>query len=163
MTRAGDIRPAIPADAAAIAALWNTLIRDSLVTFTTVEKDAETIAQAIADGTPWWVAVVNNTVQGHATYSQFRGGPGYARSMEHSVHLHKQAQGLGLGRALMACVEAHAAAHGVHVMVAGVSSENPAGHAFHARLGYTDCGRVAQAGFKSGRYLDLLLMQKILT
>lgn len=157
------IRLATPEDAPAIAAIWNVVIRETLATFTTAEKDPATIAQAIATGTPWWVALVNNTVQGHATYGQFRTGPGYARSMEHSIHLSNMAQGLGLGRQLMTALEAHAKAHGAHIMVAGVSSENPAGQAFHTRLGYTECGRVLQAGFKSNRYLDLVLMQKILT
>ena len=157
------IRAATPEDAPAIAAIWNAVIRDTLATFTTAEKDPATIADQIAKGTPWWVALVNNTVQGHATYGQFRSGPGYARSMEHSIHLSNLAQGLGLGRQLMAALETHAKANGAHIMVAGVSSENPAGQAFHARLGYKECGRVQQAGFKSNRYLDLVLMQKILT
>lgn len=157
------IRAATPEDAPAIAAIWNAVIRDTLATFTTAEKDPTTIADQIATGTPWWVALVNNTVQGHATYGQFRSGPGYARSMEHSIHLSNLAQGQGLGRALMTALEAHAKAQGAHIMVAGVSSENPAGQAFHTRLGYTECGHILQAGFKSNRYLDLVLMQKILT
>lgn len=157
------IRPARPEDAPAIAAIWNAVIRDTLATFTTAEKDPEAIAAQIAAGTPWWVACVNNTVQGHATYGQFRGGPGYAHSMEHSIHLSNSAKGQGLGRALMQALEAHARATGVHVMVAGVSSENPEGQAFHARLGYNECGRVAQAGRKWDQWLDLILMQKILT
>lgn len=157
------IRPATPADAPAIAAIWNRIIRETTATFTTVEKDPETLAAQIAAGTPWWVAEVDGTVQGHANYGQFRGGPGYARTMEHSIHLSNLASGQGLGRALMAALEAHARANGVHVMVAGVSSDNPAGQAFHARLGYAECGRVLQAGHKWGRWLDLVLMQKILT
>ncbi|MFZ9198799.1 MAG: GNAT family N-acetyltransferase [Paracoccaceae bacterium] len=157
------IRPATPADAPAIAAIWNQIIRDTTATFTTAEKDPDTLATQIAAGTPWWVACVDGTVEGHATYGQFRGGPGYARSMEHSIHLTATTQGRGLGRALMQALEDHARAHGVHVMVAGVSSDNPAGQAFHARLGYVECGRVMQAGYKWGRYLDLVLMQKILT
>lgn len=157
------IRPARPDDAPAIAAIWNQVIRETLATFTTAEKDPAALADQISKGTPWWVAEVNNTVQGHATYGQFRGGPGYARSMEHSIHLSNSAEGKGLGRQLMAALEDHARAAGVHIMVAGVSSENPAGLGFHARLGYVECGRVLQAGYKWGRYLDLVLMQKILT
>jgi len=156
------IRPATVADAPAIAAIWNQIIRDTTATFTTAEKDPTAIAAQIASGAPWWVACINETVQGHANYGQFRGGPGYARSMEHSVHLYNAAKGQGLGRGLMAALEDHAKAAGVHVMVAGVSSENPEGRAFHGRIGYVECGRVAQAGFKWGRYLDLILMQKIL-
>lgn len=157
------IRPAAPTDAPAIAEIWNRIIRETTATFTTVEKDPAHLARQIAEGTPWWVAEVNGTVQGHATYGQFRGGPGYARSMEHSIHLAPAASGRGLGRALMETLEAHARAAGVHVMVAGVSSDNPAGQAFHARIGYVECGRVMQAGHKWGRWLDLILMQKILT
>lgn len=157
------IRPATPADAPAITEIWNRIIRDTTATFTTNEKDPCAIAAQIEAGTPWWVALGNGRVQGHATYSQFRGGPGYARSMEHSIHLSDAAQGLGLGRALMLVLETHARAQGVHVMVAGISSENAAGQAFHARLGYTSAGRVLQAGYKWGRYLDLVLMQKILS
>jgi phosphinothricin acetyltransferase len=157
------IRPATPADAPAIAAIWNQIIRDTTATFTTAEKDPTTLATQIASGTPWWVACVNDRVEGHATYGQFRGGPGYARSMEHSIHLTTATQGRGLGRALMQTLEDHARDQGVHVMVAGVSSDNPAGQAFHARLGYAECGRVMQAGYKWGRYFDLVLMQKILT
>lgn len=157
------IRPARPEDAPAIAAIWNGVIRDTLATFTTVEKDADALADQIRAGTPWWVVEVNNTVQGHATYGQFRNGPGYAHSMEHSVHMYNSIKGQGFGRALMAALEDHARAQGVHVMIAGVSSQNPEGRAFHARLGYVECGRVVQAGRKWGHWLDLILMQKILT
>ncbi len=157
------IRPARPDDAPAIAAIWNGVIRDTLATFTTVEKEPASIADQIRAGTPWWVVEVNHTVQGHATYGQFRNGPGYAQSMEHSVHMYDSIKGQGCGRALMTALEDHARAQGVHVMVAGVSSQNAEGQAFHARLGYVECGRVAQAGRKWGQWLDLILMQKILT
>lgn len=157
------IRPARPDDAPAIATIWNTLIRETTHTFTTDEKDPAGIAAQIAAGTPWWVAEVAGAVAGHATYSQFRGGPGYARAMEHSVHLAPSGWGKGLGRGLMTALEAHAHAAGAHVMVAGISGENAAGQAFHAAIGYSECGRVREAGYKWGRWLDLVLMQKILS
>jgi phosphinothricin acetyltransferase len=157
------IRPATPADAEAIAAIWNALIRETTHTFTTVEKDPADIAAQIARGTPWWVAEVAGAVAGHATYGQFRGGPGYARAMEHSVHLAAPAWGKGLGRGLMTALEDHARAAGAHTMIAGVSGENLPGQSFHAAIGYKECGRVREAGFKWGRWLDLVLMQKILS
>jgi phosphinothricin acetyltransferase len=157
------IRRATAADAPQIAEIWNAVIRDTLATFTTAEKDASALADQITRGTPWWVACVGDSVQGHAMYHQFRTGPGYAHTMEHSIHLTKQASGRGLGRALMQALESHARDAGVHVMVAGVSSANPEGLGFHAHLGYVECGRVLQAGRKWGRWLDLVLMQKILT
>lgn len=154
------IRPARPEDAAAIAGIWNTLIRETTHTFTTVEKDPATLAAQIAGGTPWWVAEVGGAVLGHATYGSFRGGPGYARTAEHSVHLAPAAWGKGLGRGLMTALEGHARDAGLHVMVAGVSGGNAPGIAFHTAIGYREAGRMAEVGFKWGRWLDLVLMQK---
>lgn len=157
------IRPARPDDATAIAAIWNRLITTTTHTFTTLERSAADIATQIAAGTPWWVALDGETVVGHATYGPFRSGPGYARTMEHSVHLADTAHRKGLGRALMTAIEDHARAAGVHVMVAGISGENGTGQAFHAAVGYDRCGLVRQAGQKWGRFIDLVLMQKILS
>lgn len=154
------IRPARPEDAPAIAALWNRVIAETTQTFTTLPKDPADLAQRIAAGTPWWVAEAGGAVLGHATYGQFRSGPGYAHSMEHSIHLAPAAQGLGLGRALMAALEDHARAAGVHVMIAGVSGDNPGGIAFHAALGYAEVGRLPEVGRKWGQWLTLVLMAK---
>lgn len=157
------IRPARPADAPAIAEIWNRLIRETTHIFTTTEKSTEEIAARLAEGSPWWVTEVAGRVVGHATYGPFRSGPGYARTMEHSVHLADAAMGMGLGRALMATLEDHARAAGVHVMVAGVSGDNAAGLAFHAALGYAEVGRMPEVGQKWGQNLHLVLMQKILS
>jgi L-amino acid N-acyltransferase len=161
-----SVRPAAPDDAVAIAGLWNPLIRDTLVTFTTAEKSPEAIAALIAEraaaGQGFLVADAPGGLAGFALYGQFRTGPGYARTMENTVILAEAAQGRGLGRALMGALEAHAAAAGVHSMIAGVSSGNPAGIAFHARLGYAEIAVLREVGYKFGRWLDLHLMQKFL-
>lgn len=60
-------------------------------------------------------------------------------------------------------VESHARTHGAHQMIAGISAENPAAIAFHAKIGYRETVRIAQAGFKFDRYIDLVLMQKFLS
>jgi phosphinothricin acetyltransferase len=155
------IRPARPEDAPAIAAIWNRVIRDTVATFTTAEKDPAALAAGIQTQ-PYWVAEEAGEILGFATYFQFRGGPGYAHTMEHSVHLDPSAQGRGLGRALMATLEDHARAHGVHSLFAGISGENVAGIAFHAALGYAHAARLSQVGRKFGRWHDLVLMQKFL-
>jgi phosphinothricin acetyltransferase len=155
------IRPATSADAAAIAAFWNPLIRETLVTFNPVEKTAEEIASMITTREGFLVAD-DGDVLGFATYAQFRGGLGYAFAQEHTIILAPAAQGRGLGRALMDALADHARAHGHHILMAGVSGSNPAGIAFHAALGFAEVGRVAQAGWKFGRWHDLVLMQKML-
>ncbi len=160
------IRPATETDAEAVAALWNALIRDTTVTFTSKEKTLPEVADTIAgrhrDGFTFLVAEHGGLVAGFASYAQFRGGDGYARCMEHSIHLEPLARGQGLGRALMQAIEAHARARGSHSMIAGVSGENAAGIAFHAALGYRNIATVPESGFKFGRWLNLVLMQKFL-
>lgn len=160
------IRAALPSDAPALAELLNHWIENTAVTFNPVPKTAEDITTMIAAiaaaGHGFFVAVRGGTLLGQASYGQFRGGAGYARCMEHSVSLRPGADGMGLGRALMAAVETHAKSGGAHQMIAGVSAENPGGLAFHDRLGYRRIATVPQAGFKFGRYIDLCLMQKFL-
>jgi phosphinothricin acetyltransferase len=159
------IRRATPADAAAIAALWNPYIRDTLVTFNAAEKTPDDVARMIADRDALGHATVlaeDGGLMGFATYAQFRGGVGYATCMEHTVLLSPCARGLGLGRGLMGALCDHARAAGAHQMIAGVSAANPEGLAFHARLGFAEIARVKDAGFKFGRFIDLVLMQKFL-
>ena len=160
------IRPATAADAAALAALLNHWIIHTAVTFNPVPKTDIDILAMIADkaaaGHAFLVAEEGGRVAGQAAYGQFRGGQGYRTCMEHSISLAPNAHGQGLGRALMQAVEDHARQFGAHQMIAGVSGENPQGRAFHDRLGYRHIATVPQAGFKFGRYIDLVLMQKFL-
>lgn len=156
------IRPAVAADAAALAAIWNPWIRDTAVTFNAAEKSEAELATLIA-ARDCFVVYINNGVQGFATYSQFRGGVGYATCMEHTVILSPSARGMGAGRALMAAVEDHARDAGAHQMIAGVTAENPEGRRFHAALGYHEIAIIRDAGFKFGRFIDLVLMQKFLS
>lgn len=155
------IRPARPADAAAICAIWNPVIRDTTVTFTTEVKDPATLARQIATQ-PFLVAETEGTVIGFVTFSQFRAGPGYALTMEHSVHVAEGTRGAGFGRALMEAAHARAAAEGAHSFIAGIGGENAGGVRFHSAIGYGTVARIPQAGHKFGRWHDLVLMQKFL-
>jgi L-amino acid N-acyltransferase len=160
------IRPASEADAPALAALWNPWIINTAITFNPVAKTAADIAAMIrerqAAGHGFWVAEAA-TLLGFVTYAQFRGGLGYATCMEHTVILSPEARGRGVGRALMQAMEAHAVQAGAHQMIAGVSGENLEGRAFHTRMGYREVAVITEAGYKFGRFMDLVLMQKFLT
>lgn len=158
------IRPAVGADAPAIARITNAIIRESLITFTTDERSTTQITEDIAArGTGFLVAELDGQVVGFATHAPFRAGPGYAQTREHSIQLSPDARGKGVGRALMRALEQAARTDRVHVLVAGISSANPGAVAFHAALGFSQVGRMPEVGFKWGQRLDLVLMQKILS
>ncbi len=156
-----EIRIARPGDADHIASFWNPIIRDTTITFSSEEKSPQMIVDMISTR-PFFVAVDGDHVLGFATYGQFRGGNGYRKAMEHTVILSDAAKGRGIGKALMKTIEDDARSKGYHIMVAGVSGENTAGIAFHKACGYVETGRMPEAGFKFDRYLELVLLQKIL-
>jgi phosphinothricin acetyltransferase len=154
------IRRARPGDAADIAALWNRYIRETACTFHSVEKSqAEILAQIAAR--PVFVAEAEGFA-GFGHYGPFRAGDGYRHTAEHTLYLHPAAQGRGLGRALMTALEDHARGAGIHGLWAGISAENPGGLAFHARMGFREVARLPEAGRKFDRWMDLVLMQKLL-
>lgn len=161
------IRPATPEDAPAITALLNHWILTSAITFNPVPKTPEDICRMIADKAAanhaMLIATEGDALLGQASYGQFRAGAGYATCMEHSISLSPAARGKGTGRALMTAIESHARSTGAHQMIAGVSGENAEGRAFHARLGYAEIATIPQAGYKFGRFMDLVLMQKFLS
>ena len=157
------IRTARRRDAADIAAIWNQVIRDTAITFTTEAKTVEGLSSDIAArGGAFQVAEIDGTFAGFATYGAFRSGPGYACTKEHSIMLAAGARRQGAGRALMEALQAHARHEGVHSLWAGISSENPAAIPFHAALGFVEIARLPQVGYKFGRWMDLVLMQKML-
>lgn len=158
-----NLRVATPADASGICAITNPIIRNSLVTFTTRERRPEEVARDI-DARPGrcLVAEVDGKISGFAGYGPFRAGPGYRHTVEHSIQLAPAARGAGTGRRLMERLQEIARQEGVHAMIAGVSGANPEGIAFHAALGFREVGRVPEVGRKFDRWLDLVLMQKIL-
>ena len=169
------LRAATAADAPAVAALWNPWITDSAITFNSIAKSPSDVAALIgarqSAGRCFLLAEAGSDagaddasprLLGFASYDQFRGGIGYAHSMEHTVILSPAARGRGIGQALMAAVEDHARAAGHRLMIAAVTAENLPGRQFHERLGYALWGQIPFAGYKFGRHIDLWLLGKLL-
>ncbi|WP_108721648.1 GNAT family N-acetyltransferase [Neptunicoccus sediminis] len=160
------IRPATATDADGICAIWNPIIRDTLITFTTDEKTPEGITALLdtnrQNNWPFLVAEHGADLLGFASYGPFRSGPGYAYTMEHSINLTPAARGKGTGRKLMTALEDHAKAAQIHSLFAGVSAANPAAIRFHSACGFVAVATLPEAGYKFGKWLDLVLLQKLL-
>ncbi|SIS78989.1 phosphinothricin acetyltransferase [Roseivivax lentus] len=160
------LRPARGGDAPAIAAIWAHWAATSTATFTTDPPGVRAVATLIAERPVFLVAEAGaegaDGICGYATYAPFRAGPGYARTMEHSIHLAPERRGQGIGAALLTGIEDHAIRAGQRSLIGGLSAENAAAHAFHLRHGFLEAGRLRDAGHKFDRWIDLILMQKML-
>lgn len=161
-----SLRAATSADADAICAIWNPIIRDTVITFNPVQRSHSDIAAMIADrqqaGHAFLVAEAGGQLLGFASYAQFRAGLGYARCMEHTINLSPAARGRGLGGRLLRAIEDHARACAHHVMVAAITGSNDGSIRFHAAQGYMQVGLMPQVGWKFDQHHDLVLMQKVL-
>ena len=154
------IRAAASHDVLEIATIWNHAIRETTITFNPVEKTEQEVAALTAQNCLVWED--SGRILGFARYFPFRGGEGYRFTVEHTIMLHPDSHGRGGGRLLMEALFADAKAAGMHSMFAGCSAENPGAVTFHANLGFAKVATLPEVGFKFGRWIDLILMQKLL-
>jgi phosphinothricin acetyltransferase len=99
---------------------------------------------------------------GFASFGDFRPWPGYALTVEHSVYVQEAAHRRGVETALVRRLIDEAQRRGKHVMVGGVDAANAASIGMHRKLGFTEAGTLSQVARKFGRWLDLVLMQRML-
>lgn len=162
------IRPAAAADVDAITAIYAHHVRHGTGSFETEPPDAAEIRnrwEAIRDaGLPYPVAVdPAGAVLGFAYAGPYRTRLAYRDTVEDSVYVRHDAGGLGIGRALLADVIAECTALGRRQMVAVVGdSANAASVALHLRLGFRQVGVLRSVGYKHGRWLDTVLLQRSL-
>ncbi len=163
------VRDATRWDLARIRDLYNGLIESTTGAWTeipeTLQERERWFARQRDAHFPVLVAEHGRDVVGYAAYGSFRGEgrwPGYRYTVEHSIHVDESMWGCGVGRALMDELVKRASASSIHVMVAAVDGANEASIAFHQRLGFEIVGRMPETGIKFGRWLDLVLMQRIL-
>lgn len=161
------VRPADAADAAAIQAIYAHHVLHGTGTFEEVPPSLEQMAQRMADvtgrGLPWVVGEEGGKVLGYAYASPFRLRSAYRYTAEDSVYVAPDAQGRGVGRAVLAEVIAACEALGLHQMLAVIGdSANTASIGVHRSLGFEMIGASPGLGFKQGRFLDVVFMQKAL-
>ena len=159
------IRGATAEDAEALAAIYGHHV---LTGFGTFEEDPPSAAEmarriaAITDlGLPYLVAEADGRILGFAYAGPFRPRPAYRYTLEDSVYIAPDAVGRGVGRAVLAAVIEACEALGVRQLVAVIGdSKNAASIGLHTALGFTRQGVGRSFGFKHGRWVDIVWMQR---
>ncbi len=161
-----DLRLATLEDAGAIREIYNLEIMTSTATFDLVPRtlDEQRTWQAERSGARAVVVAVDDGggVQGFGSLSPWRDRPAYATSVEDSVYVQRDQQGRGVGRAVLAELVTVATAHGFHTIVARIVGGHEASIALHRAGGFDVIGTEREVGRKFGRWLDVVLMQRLL-
>jgi phosphinothricin acetyltransferase len=159
------IRPSTADDLPAITAIYAWNVDHGTGTF---ELEAPDLAEmtrrrddVLGKGLPWLVAERGGQVLGYAYANHFRPRRAYRFCLEDSIYLADQARGQGIGRLLLAELVARCEAAGARQMLAVIGDSANAGSiGVHRALGFEHTGILRSAGWKFGRWLDVVLMQK---
>ncbi|MFV3073313.1 GNAT family N-acetyltransferase [Niveispirillum fermenti] len=157
------LRPATVADADAIAAIYAPHVLEGTASYEAAPPDAAEMARRMlavqTGGYPYLVAEQAGRVLGYAYGSAFRDRPGYRFTVENSIYVAPDAQGMGVGRALLKALIDHCTRAGYRRMVAVIGDgSNQGSLGLHRALGFTLAGSVPGLGVKHGRWLDWVLM-----
>jgi L-amino acid N-acyltransferase len=154
------------AHAEQILAILNEVIANSTALYDykprTLESMAGWFATKAANRFPVIGAIDGGQLAGFASYGTFRAWPAYKYSVEHSVYIHRDHRGKGLGRMLMLQLIEAAIEQQYHVMIGAIDVSNASSIRLHEQLGFVHAGTIRQAGFKFGRWLDLAFYQRML-
>lgn len=150
-----------------ILELFNEVIATSTALFDYKPRTTESMAawfKAKENGSFPVIGAENDFGQlmGFASYGTFRAWPAYKYSVEHSVYVHKDHRGRGLGRMLLTEAIKVARQQEYHMLVGCIESTNSGSIALHESLGFAHAGTLREAGFKFGRWLDVAFYQLIL-
>ncbi len=160
------IRPVTDHDLAAICELYNHYVRNTVITFVEEELDLDwwrdqrdTIA---ALGWPFLIAESDRgELLGFAYAAPWRARAAYRRTAEHSIYLHPEATGRGVGRALLAALIRQAREAGIHQLIAMVCDQDTqASQALHRAMGFRHAGHTTAVGYKHQRELGVLILQR---
>jgi phosphinothricin acetyltransferase len=163
----GVVRPGTAADAGAIAEIYREAVLNGTATYETEPPDAAEMARRldvlVSAGFPYLVADDRGRVSGYAYAGPFRARAAYCWTVEDSIYVAKDAQGRGIGLRLLAALIERSTAAGFRQMVAVIGGrEQVASIAMHEKAGFAHVGLMPGVGFKHGRWLDNVLMQRAL-
>lgn len=153
---------------AAILAILNEAILSSTALYDYQPRTAESMTTWFAAKQAGGFPVIgfeneNGELVGFASYGNFRAFPAYKYTVEHSVYVHKDHRGKGLGNLLLSeVIEASKLAE-KHVLIGAIDANNAASIKLHEKFDFEFVGKLPEVGFKFGAWLDLVLYQLTLT
>jgi L-amino acid N-acyltransferase YncA len=162
------IRPAKTADIPAITRIYAHAVEHGTASFELTPPDDSEMARRMRDlmgkGFPYIVAEADDVLAGYAYAGPFRSRPAYRLTVENSVYIAPGTHRRGIGRALLAALIEAAQANGFRQMIAviGDSTRQAASIGLHEALGFRHVGILDHVGYKHGRWLDSVLMQRAL-
>ena len=160
-----SIRPATPDDAAAICTIYNQGIEDRIATLETEPRTPEERRQwmgARAARHPVVVAATGGQVVGWGSLNAFNPRPAYDNVVDLSVYVERGWRGRGVGRALLQHLLPLARTLGYHKMVLATFPFNEAGVALYQKVGFRPVGVYREQGRLDGRWVDVLIMERLL-
>jgi phosphinothricin acetyltransferase len=153
------IRPALPADAGAIARIYNYYILNTLITFEEQTVAPQDIASRIdgvyAASLPWLVAVSSGAIVGYAYASPWKERSGYRYSVESTVYLDPAALGVGFGSQLYETMLAGLRQHQLHTVIGGIALPNEASIRLHEKFGFRKVAHFKEVGYKFETWIDV--------
>ena len=153
-------------DAEPIRQIYNLEVTTSTATFDLVPRSLDEQRTWLAERSGARAVLVaedGGEVCGFGSLSPWRDRPAYATTVEDSVYVHRAHQGQGVGRRLLSELVATATAHGFHACMARIVGGHQASIALHQRCGFELVGTEREVGRKFGRWLDVVLMERLLT
>jgi phosphinothricin acetyltransferase len=160
-----NVRPASHADLRAINAIYNHYVVHSTSTYQTVpstEREREEWFSGHGERHPVIVAEIDGAVVGWGSLSRFHPRQAYENTVEDSIYIHHERLGRGLGTILLRDLLRLATEIGHHTVLGGIDASQAPSIALHEKFGFTKVSHLREVGFKQGRWLDVLWMQKML-
>ena len=160
-----EIRPAAAADLPAITEIYDHAVRYGTATFELTPPDLAEITRRFgaltADGYPYLVAALDGEIAGYAYAGAYRPRPAYRFTVENSVYLRPAIHRRGIGTRLLQRLITDSEARGYRQMIAVIGDSANAGSiGVHTRCGFAMIGTHPNVGFKFGRWLDTVMMQR---
>jgi len=160
------MRPCTTSDAAAIAAIYNHYVRETVITFEETPVAAEEMAARIAKllpRFPWLVAEDNGAIVAYAYAAPWKERSAYRFALESTIYCAPSHMGRGIGTDLYRALLTTLRTGDFHTVIGGVALPNPASVALHEKLGFKKVAQFAEVGYKLGRWVDVAYWQLPLT